>query len=221
MNSAQLDTIAQLIDEQNRTLNAGIQKRIWIMVALLVFVIGYMTFITVSLARTVTPDNISDIMVGAMVENAPAARNSLVTAAGDAIPMVVDTGFKQIHELLPEIRAIMLHQVEASLPRLSEDFYQILGNDIDRYFVSHDMVLDSIVEKIDTPEKRQAVLKDMEKVIKRDISLFMNEAVNETRLLQESLKVLIDTPEKKLSVEERKLKELMIYFLYLIKEQKA
>jgi DNA polymerase III epsilon subunit-like protein len=83
------------------------------------------------------------------------------------------------------------------------------------------MVLDSIVEKIDTPEKRQAVLKDMEKVIKRDISLFMNEAVNETRLLQESLKVLIDTPEKKLSVEERKLKELMIYFLYLIKEQKA
>jgi hypothetical protein len=221
MNEAQIETIDQLINEQNRTFNSGIQKRIWGMVGLLVFVIGYMTFITISLARSVTPDNVSDIMVGAMVENAPAARKNMVTVAEDSIPAVVDTGVQQLYGLLPEVRKLLLYQVEASLPQLSEEFYQILADDIDKYFTEQDMVVSSLVEKIDNKKKREKLLNDIEVMLKRDISMFMTEAVYETKSLEGKLKTLIETPEKNLTAEEKKMKELLIYFLYLIKTEKG
>ena len=221
MNEAQIETIDQLINEQNRILKSGVQKKIWIMVGLLVFVFGYMTFITISLARSVTPDNVSDIMVGAMVENAPATRKNLISVAEGAIPVVVDTGIQQLYGFLPEIRKLMLQQVEASLPRLSEEFYQMLADDIDKYFAEQDMVIDSLIEKIDNKEKRDKLLKDMEVMVKRDISMFMAEAVHETRSLEGKLKTLIEIPEKDLTAEEKKVKELLIYFLYLIKTEKG
>ena len=221
MNEAQIETIDQLINEQNRILKSGVQKKIWIMVGLLVFVVGYMTFITITLARTVTPDNVSDVMVGAMVENAPAARRNLITVAEGSIPVVVDTGIQQLYGLLPEVRKLMLQQVEASLPRLSEDFYQMLAEDIDKYFTEQDMVMDSIIEKIDDKKKREQILNDMEVMVKRDITMFMVEAVHETRSLQGKLKTLIDAPEKELTAEEQKMKEMLIYFLYLIKAEKG
>jgi hypothetical protein len=221
MNEAQIETIDQLINEQNRTFKSGIQKRIWVMVGLLVFVIGYMTFITISLARSVTPDNVSDIMVGAMVENAPAARKNMVTVAEDSIPAVVDTGVQQLYGLLPEVRKLLLYQVEASLPQLSEEFYQILADDIDKYFTEQDMVVSSLIEKIDNKEKREKLLNDIEVLLKRDISMFMTEAVYETKSLQGKLKTLIEAPEKDLTMEEKKMKELLIYFLYLIKTEKG
>jgi hypothetical protein len=221
MNEAQIETIEQLINEQNRTFNSGIQKRIWVMVGLLVFVIGYMTFITISLARSVTPDNVSDIMVGAMVENAPAARKNMVTVAEDSIPAVVDTGVQQLYGLLPEVRKLLLYQVEASLPQLSEEFYQILADDIDKYFTEQDMVVSSLIEKIDNKGKREKLLNDIEVLLKRDISMFMTEAVYETKSLQGKLKTLIEAPEKNLTMEEKKMKELLIYFLYLIKTEKG
>jgi hypothetical protein len=221
MNEAQIETIDQLINEQNRTFKSGIQKRIWVMVGLLVFVIGYMTFITISLARSVTPDNVSDIMVGAMVENAPAARKNMVTVAEDSIPAVVDTGVQQLYGLLPEVRKLLLYQVEASLPQLSEEFYQILADDIDKYFTEQDMVVSSLIEKIDNKEKREKLLNDIEVLLKRDISMFMTEAVYETKSLEGKLKTLIETPEKNLTAEEKKMKELLIYFLYLIKTEKG
>jgi hypothetical protein len=221
MSEAQIETIDQLINEQNRTFKSGIQKRIWIMVGLLVFVIGYMTFITISLARSVTPDNVSDIMVGAMVENAPAARKNMVTVAEDSIPAVVDTGVQQLYGLLPEVRKLLLYQVEASLPQLSEEFYQILADDIDKYFTEQDMVVSSLIEKIDNKEKREKLLNDIEVLLKRDISMFMTEAVYETKSLEGKLKTLIETPEKNLTAEEKKMKEMLIYFLYLIKTEKG
>jgi hypothetical protein len=221
MNEAQIETIDQLINEQNRTFKSGIQKRIWVMVGLLVFVIGYMTFITISLARSVTPDNVSDIMVGAMVENAPAARKNMVTVAEDSIPAVVDTGVQQLYGLLPEVRKLLLYQVEASLPQLSEEFYQILADDIDKYFTEQDMVVSSLIEKIDNKEKREKLLNDIEVLLKRDISMFMTEAVYETKSLEGKLKTLIETPEKNLTAEEKKMKEILIYFLYLIKTEKG
>ena len=221
MNESQFETLTQLVNEQNNSLRSGIQKRIWIMVGLLVFVIGYMTFITISLARTVTPENISDIMVAAMIENAPAARQNMVTVAENSIPLVVDTGVQQLYGALPEVRSQLLHQVEASLPQLSEEFYQMLANDINRYFAEQDMVVNSLIEKIDNDEKRAKLLKDMERMVKRDITMFIDEAVYETKSLQGKLKTLIDTPEKQLSKEEQKLKEMLIYFLYLIKTEKG
>ena len=221
MNEAQIETIDQLINEQNRTFKSGIQKRIWVMVGLLVFVIGYMTFITISLARSFSPDNGSDIMVGAMVENAPAARKNMVTVAEDSIPAVVDTGVQQLYGLLPEVRKLLLYQVEASLPQLSEEFYQILADDIDKYFTEQDMVVSSLIEKIDNKEKREKLLNDIEVLLKRDISMFMTEAVYETKSLEGKLKTLIETPEKNLTAEEKKMKELLIYFLYLIKTEKG
>ena len=221
MNELQIETIDQLINEQSRILKSSIQKRIWIMVGLLVFVVGYMTFITISLARSVTPDTVSDVMVGAMVENAPAARKNLVAVAEDSIPAVVDTGIQQLYGLLPEVRKLMLHQVEASLPQLSEEFYQKLADDIDKYFAGQDMVISSLIEKIDNKEKREKLLKDIELMVKRDISMFMAEAVYETKSLQGKLKTLIEAPEKDLTMEEKKMKELLIYFLYLIKTEKG
>ena len=221
MNELQIETIDQLINEQSRILKSSIQKRIWVMVGLLVFVVGYMTFITISLARSVTPDNVSDIMIGAMVENAPAARKNLVAVAEDSIPAVVDTGVQQLYGLLPEVRKLMLHQVEASLPQLSEEFYQMLADDIDKYFAGQDMVISSLIEKIDNKEKREKLLKDIELMVKRDISMFMAEAVYETKSLQGKLKTLIEAPEKDLTMEEKKMKELLIYFLYLIKTEKG
>ena len=221
MNELQIETIDQLINEQSRILKSSIQKRIWIMVGLLVFVVGYMTFITISLARSVTPDTVSDVMVGAMVENAPAARKNLVAVAEDSIPAVVDTGIQQLYGLLPEVRKLMLHQVEASLPQLSEEFYQMLADDIDKYFAGQDMVISSLIEKIDNKEKREKLLKDIELMVKRDISMFMAEAVYETKSLQGKLKTLIEAPEKDLTMEEKKMKELLIYFLYLIKTEKG
>jgi hypothetical protein len=221
MNEAQIETLIQLFDEQNRTLRSGIQRRIWIMVGLLVFVIGYMTFISISLARSVTPENISDIMIGAMVENAPAARQNMVTIAENSIPVVVDTGVQQLYGVLPEARSMLLHQVESSLPKLSEEFYQMLADDIDRYFAEQDMVVSSLIDKIDNSEKRARLLKDMERMVKRDISMFIDETVFETKSLQSKLKTLIDTPESDLTEEEKKMKELLIYFLYLIKTEKV
>lgn len=221
MNEAQIETINQLINEQNSTLKSGIQKRIWIMVGLLVFVIGYMTFITISLARSVTPENISDIMVGTMVENAPAARKNMVAVAENSIPVVVDTGVQQLYSLLPEIRKLLLYQVETSLPKLSEEFYQLLADDIDRYFNEQNMVVSSLIEKIDNKDKRTKLLKDIERMVKRDISMFIDETVYETKSLQGKLKTLIETPEKELTKEEQKMKELLIYFLYLIKTEKG
>jgi len=221
MNEAQIETISQLINEQNSTLRSGIQKRIWIMVGLLVFVIGYMTFITISLARSVTPENISDIMVGTMVENAPAARKNMVAVAENSIPVVVDTGVQQLYGLLPEVRHLLLQQVETSLPKLSEEFYQLLADDIDRYFNEQNMVVSSLIEKIDNKDKRATLLKDIERMVKRDITMFIDETVYETKSLQGKLKILIDTPEKELTEEEKKMKELLIYFLYLIKTEKG
>ena len=221
MNEAQIETINQLINEQNNTLRSGIQKRIWIMVGLLVFVIGYMTFITISLARSVTPENVSDIMVGTMVENAPAARKNLVAVAESSIPVVVDTGVQQLYGLLPEVRHLLLQQVETSLPKLSDEFYQLLADDIDRYFNEQNMVVSSLIEKIDNKDKRAKLLKDLERMVKRDITMFIDETVYETKSLQGKLKILIDTPEKELTKEEMKMKELLIYFLYLIKTEKG
>lgn len=221
MNEAQIETISQLINEQNSTLKSGIQKRIWIMVGLLVFVIGYMTFITISLARSVTPENISDIMVGTMVENAPAARKNMVAVAENSIPVVVDTGVQQLYGLLPEVRHLLLQQVETSLPKLSEEFYQLLADDIDRYFNEQNMVVSSLIEKIDNKDKRAKLLKDIERMVKRDITMFIDETVYETKSLQGKLKTLIETPEKELTEEEKKMKELLIYFLYLIKTEKG
>jgi len=219
MNKAQIETIDKLINEQNRILKSGVQKKIWIMAGLLVFVIGYMTFITISLARSVTPDNVSDVMVGAMVQNAPAARRNLITVVEGSIPVVVDTGIQQIYGLLPEIRQLMIHQVEASMPQLSEEFYQMLAADIDKYFTEQDMVVDSLIEKIDNKEKRDKLLSEMEVMVKRDISMFLRETVYETKSLQGKMKRLIETPEKNLTAEETKIKEMMIYFLYLIKTE--
>ena len=219
MNKAQIETIDKLINEQNRILKSGVQRKIWIMASLLVFVIGYMTFITISLARSVTPDNISDVMVGAMVQNAPAARRNLITVAEGSIPVVVDTGIQQIYGLLPEIRQLMIQQVQASMPQLSEEFYQMLAGDIDKYFAEQDMVIDSLIGKIDHKEKRAKLLTDMEVMVKRDISMFLRETVYETKSLQGKMKRLIETPEKNLTAEERKIKEMMIYFLYLIKTE--
>ena len=219
MNKAQIETIDKLINEQNRILKSGVQKKIWIMAGLLVFVIGYMTFITISLARSVTPDNISDVMVGAMVQNAPAARRNLITVAEGSIPVVVDTGIQQIYGLLPEIRQLMIQQVQASMPQLSEEFYQMLAEDIDKYFAEQDMVIDSLIDKIDNKEKRDKLLTDIEVMVKRDISMFLRETVYETKSLQGKMKRLIETPEKNLTAEETKIKEMMIYFLYLIKTE--
>jgi hypothetical protein len=219
MNKAQIETIDKLINEQNRILKSGVQKKIWIMAGLLVFVIGYMTFITISLARSVTPDNVSDVMVGAMVQNAPAARRNLITVAEGSIPVVVDTGIQQIYGLLPEIRQLMIQQVQASMPQLSEEFYQMLAEDIDKYFAEQDMVIDSLIDKIDNKEKRAKLLSDMEVMVKSDISMFLRETVYETKSLQGKMKRLIETPEKNLTAEERKIKEMMIYFLYLIKTE--
>ena len=219
MNKAQIETIDKLINEQNRILKSGVHKKIWIMAGLLVFVIGYMTFITISLARSVTPDNVSDVMVGAMVQNAPAARRNLITVAEGSIPVVVDTGIQQIYGLLPEIRQLMIQQVEASMPQLSEEFYQMLADDIDKYFAEQDMVIDSLIDKIDNKEKRDKLLRDMEVMVKRDISMFLRETVYETKSLQGKMKRLIETPEKNLTAEETKIKEMMIYFLYLIKTE--
>ena len=219
MNKAQIETIDKLINEQNRILKSGVKKKIWIMAGLLVFVIGYMTFITISLARSVTPDNVSDVMVGAMVQNAPAARRNLITVAEGSIPVVVDTGIQQIYGLLPEIRQLMIQQVQASMPQLSEEFYQMLAEDIDKYFAEQDMVIDSLIDKIDNKEKRDKLLSDMEIMVKRDISMFLRETVYETKSLQGKMKRLIETPEKNLTAEERKIKEMMIYFLYLIKTE--
>jgi adenine C2-methylase RlmN of 23S rRNA A2503 and tRNA A37 len=115
----------------------------------------------------------------------------------------------------------MLQQVEASLPQLSEEFYQMLADDIDKYFVEQNMVVSSLIEKIDSEEKRAKLLKDLERMIKRDISMFMAETVHETKSLQGKLKTLIETPEKDLTAEEKKMKELLIYFLYLIKTEKG
>ncbi len=221
MNEAQFETLNQLINEQNNTLKSSIQKRVWIMVGLLVFVIGYMTFISISLARSVTPENIADIMVGTMVENAPAARKNMVAVAENSIPIVVDTGVQQLYGLLPEVRKLLLYQVEASLPKLSEEFYQILADDIDRYFNEQNMVVNSLIEKIDNKDKRAKLLKDLERMVKRDITMFIDETVYETKSLQGKLKILIDTPEKELTKEEKKMKELLIYFLYLIKTEKG
>ena len=219
MNKAQIETIDKLINEQNRILKSGVQKKIWIMAGLLMFVIGYMTFITISLARSVTPDNVSDVMVGAMVQNAPAARRNLITVAEGSIPVVVDTGIQQIYGLLPEIRQLMIQQVQASMPQLSEEFYQMLAEDIDKYFAEQDMVIDSLIDKIDNKEKRDKILTDMEVMVKRDISMFLRETVYETKSLQGKMKRLIETPEKNLTAEETKIKEMMIYFLYLIKTE--
>jgi hypothetical protein len=219
MNKAQIKTIDQLINEQNRILKSGVKKKIWIMAGLLVFVIGYMTFITISLARSVTPDNVSAVMVGAMVQNAPAARRNLITVAEGSIPVVVDTGIQQIYGLLPEVRQLMIQQVQASMPQLSEEFYQMLADDIDKYFTEQDMVIDSLIDKIDNKDKRAKLLTDMEVMVKKDISLFLRETVYETKSLQGKMKRLIETPEKNLTADERKIKEMMIYFLYLIKTE--
>ena len=219
MNKAQIETIDKLINEQNRILESGVHKKIWIMAGLLVFVIGYMTFITISLARSVTPDNVSDVMVGAMVQNAPAARRNLITVAEGSIPVAVDTGIQQIYGLLPEIRQLMIQQVQASMPQLSEEFYQMLAEDIDKYFAEQDMVIDSLIDKIDNKEKRDKLLSNMEIMVKRDISMFLRETVYETKALQGKMKRLIETPEKNLTAEERKIKEMMIYFLYVIKTE--
>ena len=97
----------------------------------------------------------------------------------------------------------------------------MLANDINRYFAEQDMVVNSLIEKIDNDEKRAKLLKDMERMVKRDITMFIDEAVYETKSLQGKLKTLIDTPEKQLSKEEQKLKEMLIYFLYLIKTEKG
>jgi len=221
MNETQIETISQLINKQNHILKSGVQRKIWVMTGLLIFIIGYMTFITITLARSVTPDNVSDVMVGAMVQNAPAARKNLITVAEGSIPVVVDTGIQQLYALLPEVRKIMLQQVETSLPRLSEELYLLMADDIDKYFTEQDMVIDSLIEKIDNAEKREQLLNDMEVIVKRDISMFVTEAVHETRYLQGKLKTLIETPEKDLTAEEKKMKEVLIYFLYLIKTEKG
>ena len=133
--------------------------------------------------------------------------------------MVVDTGIQQIYGLLPEIRQLMIQQVQASMPQLSEEFYQMLADDIDKYFAEQDMVIDSLIDKIDNKEKRDKLLSDMEIMVKRDISMFLRETVYETKSLQGKMKRLIETPEKNLTAEETKIKEMMIYFLYLIKTE--
>ena len=51
--------------------------------------------------------------------------------------------------------------------------------------------------------------------------MFIDETVFETKSLQGKLKTLIDTPERDLSEEDKKIKELLIYFLYLIKTENA
>jgi len=81
------------------------------------------------------------------------------------------------------------------------------------------MVIDSLIDKIDNKEKRDKILTDMEVMVKRDISMFLRETVYETKSLQGKMKTLIETPEKNLTAEERKIKEMMIYFLYLIKTE--
>ena len=58
-------------------------------------------------------------------------------------------------------------------------------------------------------------------MVKRDISMFIDETVYETKSLQGKLKTLIETPEKELTEEEKKMKKLLIYFLYLIKTEKG
>ena len=49
--------------------------------------------------------------------------------------------------------------------------------------------------------------------------MFLRETMYETKSLQGKMKRLIETPEKNLTAEERKIKEMMIYFLYLIKTE--
>ena len=58
-------------------------------------------------------------------------------------------------------------------------------------------------------------------MVKRDISMFMTEVIYETKSLHEKLKTLIETPEKNLTAEEKKIKKRLIYFLYLIKTEKG
>ena len=77
----------------------------------------------------------------------------------------------------------------------------------------------SLIDKIDNKEKRDKLLTDIEVMVKRDISMFLRETVYETKSLQGKMKRLIETPEKNLTAEETKIKEMMIYFLYLIKTE--
>lgn len=216
-----IDALRKLIEEQHATLKSGLRVRRWVTGGLVVFVLIYLSVITISVASTFTPENLADVALGAMAENAPQIRGKMVRAADESIPGVVDHGIQQLYDLMPMFRQAFLEQLENIIPEMPPEFYDRLARDIEVYFQEHKQVVDSLVAGIDSPEERRQVMEAISAKLQTDIRMFMHSVSEETDSLKAELDLLINKPDRELTAEQRKTKEVLIYFLYLLKNRDA
>jgi hypothetical protein len=213
-----IENLQKLISEQNSTLKAGLQKRMWVTVGLVVFVLCYMTFITISIGRTMKPENVADMVLGTMVMKAPEIRTGVIKTAEDSIPGLIDSGFEQAYAILPQLREILKDQVESAFPPLPPEFYEQIAREVDIHFSSHQEIMESLLEKMDNEQKRKEFLQTLSDGLKGDIDSFMTEAMDQTDMLKAKLDYLVTTPDRKLTEEQLQTKKILIYFLYLAKD---
>lgn len=217
MDNDRIRNLHELISEQNKNLKSGLQKRLWITVGLVVFVLCYMTFITISIARTMKPENVADMVLGTMVMKAPDVRARVIQSAENAIPGLIDNGFEQAYAILPQLREVLQDEVESAIPDMPPEFYQQVADDVKVHFSAHQGIMKSLMAKIDTEAERQEFFQSLSKGLKQDIESFMIEALDQTDVIRERLDYLVTTPDKKLTEEQLQTKKMLIYFLYLAK----
>ena len=219
MSEPRIESLRSLIKEHNSMTGSQLGRRRWMVIGLVIFVCCYMTFITISLTRAFTPETVSELVLGAVSMNGPEMRTKMIKAAEDAIPEVIDQGVKQVYMTIPEISRAMLHQVDLLVPEMPEDFYQALAKDMNQRFKDCDNIVESLTEKIDNKEKRSELIREMAANIEKQIEEFMPVADAEHMKLQKKLNDFFTKPHHELTKEEQKIKEIMVYFLYLIKNQ--
>lgn len=218
MSDAQIKKLQQMLTEQNDALKSGLNKRIWLIAGAVIFVFAYMTFITMSLARTITPETVADMVLGYTAENGPILRTKMVKIAEENIPAVIDTGVQQLYKQLPELRTSLQNQVEAIYPQLPEDFYQDLAAQLDVYFQQKSDVIASILTEIDTETERQTLFEDISSRVDANMRFLLAATASETDSLAGRIEELIQTDDNDLGREKLKIKEILIYFLYLTKQ---
>ncbi|HVF10010.1 MAG TPA: hypothetical protein VNA16_04360 [Abditibacteriaceae bacterium] len=142
------------VADQLRSARAGLQQTRIIAILLMVFVVGYLSYVTIRFQQSLRPEAAAQIANGIIIQQVEDKGPELAEQTKQRVLALIAGLPDYAKEQLPQYRTALEHQIETDLERHCKATSELLGDHLDQFLEENQ---DKIKEILTTSQDKEAV----------------------------------------------------------------
>jgi len=215
-----LDSLEQLLTKTQKSYRKNMKLTIICYIILVIFVICYTSFIMYKVKELATPSTVAELITIHVQNKLPELTsylsNNSEKIANDASEQAVNYALS----VIPTLGGIVEHQLDKFsddiIAKISEEYIPVLNE----YFKLHEDEFMSTIENLSDEQTAIKLTQLMTNNFNKELTIIGDQLYLSSNSLEKSINAITTKPNSELTQQEFAKKELLIYWMFLIKNQK-